>query len=58
MNPKNKIAVVDDIVMTHTKPVGGNYSHFPKNPWDEMVELLSKYGIIKQEINYSEVQLK
>jgi hypothetical protein len=44
--------------MIHTKPVGQDYSHFPRQPWDEMVELLSKYNIIKQEINYSQIWKK
>jgi hypothetical protein len=53
--PQDKIAIIDDIVMTHTRPVGQNYSRFPKIPWDEMVELLYSYNIIKQEINYSQI---
>jgi len=56
--PKDKIAIIDDIIMTHTKPVGQNYSRFPKNPWDEMVELLTYYNILKQEINYSQIWKK
>jgi hypothetical protein len=51
--PQNSIAIIDDIVMTHTRPVGQNYSRFPKIPWDELVELLQLNNIIKQEINYS-----
>jgi hypothetical protein len=53
--PQNKIAIIDDITMTHTKPVGQNYSRFPKNPWDEMNELLLLYNIKKEEINYSQI---
>ena len=53
--PQDKIAIIDDIIMTHTKPVGQDYSHFPKQPWDEMVELLYKYNINKQEITYSQI---
>jgi hypothetical protein len=56
--PQDKIAIIDDIIMIHTKPVGQDYSHFPRQPWDEMVELLSKYNIIKQEINYSQIWKK
>jgi len=56
--PQDKIAIIDDIVMTHTRPVGQNYSRFPKIPWDEMVELLYSYNIIKQEINYSQIWKK
>lgn len=56
--PQDKIAIIDDIVMTHTRPVGQNYSRFLKIPWDEMVELLYSYNIIKQEINYSQIWIK
>jgi hypothetical protein len=56
--PQDKIAIIDDIVMTHTKPVGQDYSHFPREPWDEMRELLFKYNITKQEINYSQIWKK
>ena len=56
--PQDKIAIIDDIVMTHTKPVGQDYSHFPKEPWKEMVELLFKYNITKQELNYSQIWKK
>jgi hypothetical protein len=56
--PQDKIAIIDDIIMTHTKPVGQDYSHFPKEPWEEMVELLFKYNITKQELNYSQIWKK
>ena len=44
--------------MTHTRPVGQNYSRFPKIPWDELIELLQLNNIIKQEINYSQIWKK
>jgi hypothetical protein len=56
--PKDKIAIIDDIVMTHTKPVGQNYSRFPVTPWEEMNELLYSYRIKKEEINYSQLWKK
>jgi hypothetical protein len=56
--PQDKIAIIDDIIMTHTCPVGQNYSRFPKLPWDEMTELLFSYNITKQEINYSQIWKK
>jgi hypothetical protein len=56
--PQDKIAIIDDIVMIHTKPVGQDYSRFPKQPWDEMIELLTYYNIQKQEINYSQIWKK
>jgi hypothetical protein len=56
--PQDKIAIIDDIIMTHTRPVGQNYSRFPRLPWDEMNDLLYSYNIIKQEINYSQIWKK
>jgi hypothetical protein len=55
--PKDKIAIIDDIVMEHTKPVGSEYSkeRFPIEPWDELVYILSKYSIKKEEIEYSRI---
>jgi hypothetical protein len=45
-NPTDKIAIIDDIVCTHTKPVGGTYhNRFSKNPMDEMNEIFAKYNI-------------
>ncbi len=56
--PKDKIAIIDDVIMTHTKPVGQNYSRFPRVPWEEMNELLYLYNIKKEEINYSQIWKK
>jgi hypothetical protein len=56
--PKNKIAIIDDIIMAHTKPVGQSYSRFPRTPWEEMNELLYLYNIKKEEINYSQIWKK
>lgn len=43
--PENKIAIIDQINMVHTRPVGSDYSRFKKNPNIEMRELLEKYKI-------------
>jgi hypothetical protein len=43
--PENKIAILDQINMIHTKPVGVNYSRFKKHPSQEMNELLKKYKL-------------
>jgi hypothetical protein len=56
--PQNKIAIIDDIIMNHTRPVGQNYSRFPRLPWDEMDDLLYSYNITKQETNYSHIWKK
>lgn len=56
--PQDKIAIIDDVIMNHTRPVGQNYSRFPRLPWDEMNDLLYSYNIVKQEINYSQIWKK
>jgi hypothetical protein len=39
--PKDKIAIIDSIVMTHTKPIGTNYSRFPIHPRFEAEAIVS-----------------
>lgn len=43
--PNNKIAVLDQINMEHTKEVGINYDRFKKPPWVDFDELLFKYNL-------------
>lgn len=43
--PLDKIAIIDDIEMIHTKPVGRDYSRFKISPNEEMETLLKKYNI-------------
>jgi hypothetical protein len=50
--PKNKIAIIDNITMTHVHPVGNNYSRFPIPPNVEMNILLQKYNINPNHITY------
>jgi len=54
-NPIDKIAIIDDITMKHTKPVGGDYSpkRFPIPPHQEMNSLLNKYNITPSFQTYS-----
>lgn len=53
--PKNKIAIIDAVVMKHTKPIGADYSRFPKHPKQEMKETLKPYGrsLQKKQVIYS-----
>jgi hypothetical protein len=44
--PENKIAIIDDVTVTHTRPVSGDYSRFKKKPMDELTELFQKYGLV------------
>lgn len=50
--PKDKIAIIDAIIMRHTKPIGADYSRFPKHPKKEMKEILKPY---KKEIQQTQV---
>jgi hypothetical protein len=43
--PQDKIAIIDNIIMTHVRPVGNNYSRFPVDPGIEMKYILQKYNI-------------
>ncbi len=55
-NPKDKIAVVDEILAVHTKPVGNDYSRFRIKPRDELNNLLGKYNISFKIKYYSTVR--
>jgi hypothetical protein len=41
--PKNKIAVIDKLIMKHTKTTGSDYSRFKTSPYVERKELWDKY---------------
>lgn len=41
--PENKIAIIDAIIMRHTKPIGTDYSRFPKHPKKEMKEIIKQH---------------
>lgn len=41
--PKKQIAIIDNITMEHTRPVGKDYSRFSVNPEEEMTRLLKPY---------------
>jgi hypothetical protein len=54
-NPIDKIAIIDDIIMEHTRPLGKNYSkeRFPIPPNIEMEKLLNQYNVSPNFITYS-----
>ena len=56
--PQDKIAIIDDTIMIHTKPVGQSYDRFPVPPGQELGELLNKYNITHSTINYSQIWKK
>jgi hypothetical protein len=43
--PLDKIAIIDDVTVIHTKPVGGDYSRFKKEPIIELKEIFNKYNL-------------
>lgn len=43
--PENKIAVIDKIVMTHTKPIGVNYNRFKIPIQEELKNTMLKYDL-------------
>ena len=56
--PEDKIAIIDKISMVHTKPVGQEYSRFPKSPGLELNELLHYYGVNCQIKTYLQIDKK
>lgn len=43
--PKDKIAIIDSIIVEHTRPVGINYSRFKIPPKDECDRIIKEYDI-------------
>jgi hypothetical protein len=58
--PKDKIAIIDSVVMTHTKPIGNDYSRFPIPPNVESEEMLSRLApdLIPEQKEYNKINLK
>ena len=52
--PRNQLAVLDAVVMEHTRPVGGGelYKKIKADPYEEWETIIQKYGAIKN--NYVE----
>lgn len=57
--PKDKIAIIDSVVMIHTKPVGTDYSRFPVLPSVESEQMLSRLApdLIPEQKEYSRILL-
>jgi len=54
-HPKDKIAIIDEVEIVHTKPVGGNYKgRFSKSPQEELFFLMKKYNL---NFNFTEYEL-
>ena len=56
-DPKDKIAVIDEISAVHTKPVGSDYSRFKISPEDELKTILKKYDLRFTRKNYASIVL-
>jgi hypothetical protein len=54
--PNNRIAIIDDVTVTHTKPIGSDYSRFTKKPIDELTELFNKYGLTWSQLTLTTIQ--
>jgi hypothetical protein len=55
-NPRDRIAIVDEVVVTHTRPVdvqNGRFYNYLRNngisPYDELAQLCDKYGIARDQ---------
>jgi hypothetical protein len=57
--PENKIAIIDEVVMTHTRPVGGNYERYEVHPHLDFVNTMKKFDLDPNNANftvYSEIK--
>lgn len=56
--PTNKISIIDDVTVTHTKAVGSDYSkRFKKEPMQELNEVFQKYNLSFNQQIYSKISL-
>jgi hypothetical protein len=46
--PEDKIAIIDKVVMNHTKPIGLDYSRFERNPSIDFYENMEKFDLIPE----------
>jgi hypothetical protein len=54
--PTDKIAIIDLVLVTHTRPVGQTYARFKKTPMEELQELFSEHNLTWSQITYSSIQ--
>jgi len=52
-SPIDKIAIIDEIVMIHTKQVGCDYTRFRINPYVDLYKLFSEYNLNYEIITYN-----
>lgn len=57
-NPVDKIAIIDIITVTHTKPIAQNYNgRFKKEPMVELQELFHKHKLSFYQVVHSQINL-
>jgi hypothetical protein len=44
-NPKDKIGIIDSVIIYHTRPIGNNYSRFSTHPFEELKDLNLRYKL-------------
>lgn len=50
-DPIDKIAVIDETPMAHTRPTGSDYGRLGKTAESELISLLTKYGLTRSIVN-------
>ena len=57
-NPVDKIAIIDIITVTHTKPIAENYKgRFKKEPMVELQELFRKHKLSFYQVVHSQINI-
>lgn len=57
-NPVDKIAIIDIVTVTHTRPIAQNYEgRFKKEPMVEMEELFKKYKLSFYQVVHSQINI-
>jgi hypothetical protein len=54
--PTNKIAIIDDVEVNHTKPIASGYGNrFEKEPMVELKELFSKFNLLFNQVCFGDI---
>ena len=56
--PTDKVAIIDEVTVTHTKPVGGNYERFKVHPHDELQVFMKEHDLSFNSTVFSTIQKK
>jgi hypothetical protein len=56
--PKDKIAIIDNVTVEHTRPIRGDYNNrFKKEPMQELKEVFQKYNLSFNQTIFSNIPL-